>query len=301
MSTLEILHEPNYSIETQIHELIHYPNYPAYQIDFRQLLQSFDALIIDSLIINHDISNMSSAEKEVVYNKIGNLVLNIGDQHVLYLPISFLANLNNPLIQNGSFELKTSLDIFFDRLIYSPFQRWEMRLESETFCHWKIAVKIRGICYENDYRKKLIQENITCYSDMSSLYTIQFSPTFNLYNKLCFNGQTRGIYLIGDVSSITSIKLEGDGVIYKNYDYNAIEQYCHKINENILFVPIKPGEKYNNMSANKWDECINLNIINEFYINLTFSKPISEMSFISESKNILKRTPETFLIKQFSN
>jgi hypothetical protein len=121
--------EPNFTSETQIHELNHYPNYPAYQIDFGPLLQSFDAIIIDSLIVSHDISEMTSVEREVVYNEIGNLVLNVGDQHVLSLPISFLANLNNPFIQEDSFELNTSLDVFFHRLLYSPFQRWEIRLE----------------------------------------------------------------------------------------------------------------------------------------------------------------------------
>jgi hypothetical protein len=253
------------------------------------LNSSYNSYLPKKLILN--LYNNGYTPIESVYEIISSLlhscriVLTIGSQKILKIPLRLLWELKKPTIFNNSICIDFPCKTFINRIdmicLYNTdvFFTIENYFELSNYVYsYSMSCKITN--YDSSERERLNMAGYITTDIIQQLSTIQVhhvvendanatSDVFQIKTN-CFKGYTRGFFIGCNISDLHQIKFYINDVLRINYDAYLISEVCVKISNNLFYLPFNDNTNYDSNILSWFDGSINFSNTNSSILKLDF-------------------------------
>lgn len=153
----------------------------------------------------------------------------------------------------------------------------------------KITLKLTYLGREP--RRRMAQqgheENI---QQISSININSNSEQLIFRNRLKLDGYSKGFFIRGNINELKYIKLILQDQETINYDDDLIDLYCHKVSNNLIYIPFNPNllTSYTTNTIDSFIGGINFSRLNYIKIETEWSQPQNSFKLYFYTLNILR-------------
>jgi hypothetical protein len=247
---------------------------------------NFETKITPECLIFTIANNSDSNNLHVLKNFICPLKLHfcIGTNEILKIPLSFLWNLKEPKIIGRKLYLSIPFSLFFGDIHLCGLLQQSITFSLENFnedaihhvtgyhllCKTFLAHARDELQYM-DSSNNLIQQisslHVKVEVDNQGAQSNEFRIRTNI-----FRGLIKGFFIEANlINGLDEIQFYMNHIIRVDYDKYMIENMCVKINERMIYMPFNNNIAYDNRGYNCYAGSINIDRIDNSFINLKFN------------------------------
>jgi hypothetical protein len=208
----------------------------------------------------------------------------IGTNEILKIPLSFLWNLKEPIIIGHKLYLSIPFSLFFGDIHLCGLLQQSITFSLENFNEDEIQyvtgyhllcktflVHARDEARYMDSSNNLIQQissiHVKVDMDNQGAQSNEFRISTNM-----FRGLIKGFFIEANlINCLDEIQFYMNDRIRVDYDKYMIENVCVKINERMIYMPFNNNISYDNRGYNCYAGSINIDRIDNSFINLKFN------------------------------
>ena len=241
--------------------------------------------------IQFNLNNDVSVKDFIETNKDKVLELIIGGQTLSANTIGLLSKLNEPVKINNSILLKIPFELFATNINLLAIQfftvKYELNINDvninriELISDYTYLDNPERADMANNPREEFIQT-------IDSHYITRPNPSTEMNIRLNFNNISKGYLIEGDINNLEYINMKINGHNRLQYDKIYFQLFCHRINENLLYIPLNTDYKLEDKTPDSFIGGINQSRIDNLIMKLTFSNNQTKIGIHSVTANKLR-------------